>query len=47
VRRGDPLLDLHYRERRKLDAALALLAPAVEYGEAAPPARRNIVGEVR
>jgi pyrimidine-nucleoside phosphorylase len=47
VRAGDPLLELHYRDRARLDAALRLAAQAVTIGDERPAARRLIVGEVR
>jgi pyrimidine-nucleoside phosphorylase len=47
VRVGDALLDVHYRERARLDAALALLSRAATVGDAPPPASRLILGEVR
>ena len=47
VRAGDALLDVHYRERARLDAALALLSRAATVGDAPPPASRLILGEVR
>jgi thymidine phosphorylase len=47
VRAGDPLLELHYRDRGRLDAASALAGKAVAIGDAAPAASRLIVGEVR
>jgi pyrimidine-nucleoside phosphorylase len=47
VRAGDPLLELHYRERGRLDAALLLARQAVVVGDERPASRRLIVGEVR
>jgi thymidine phosphorylase len=47
VRAGDALLDLHYRDRGRLDTALALTAEAITIGDEPPVARRLIVGEVR
>jgi pyrimidine-nucleoside phosphorylase len=43
---GDPVLELHYRDRARLDAALALLARAVTIGDDRPTDRRRLVGEV-
>jgi pyrimidine-nucleoside phosphorylase len=43
---GDPLLELHVRDRAKLEAALPLLAGAVSIGEHRPAARSMLVGEV-
>jgi pyrimidine-nucleoside phosphorylase len=47
VRAGDAVLELHYRDRARLDAALALAAQAATIGDERPPAARLIVGEVR
>ena len=47
VRAGDPLFDIHYRDRARLDTALALIARAVTIGDARPPSTPLIVGEVR
>jgi thymidine phosphorylase len=47
VRAGDPLLELHYRDRAKLEGALDLVRRAVVIGEARPAPRPLIVGEVR
>jgi pyrimidine-nucleoside phosphorylase len=47
VRAGDAVLELHYRDRDRLDAALALAAQAATIGDERPPAARLIVGEVR
>jgi pyrimidine-nucleoside phosphorylase len=47
VRGGDPVLELHYRDRPRLDAALALAGRAITIGGAAPPPRRLILDEVR
>ncbi|HEV3139724.1 MAG TPA: thymidine phosphorylase [Vicinamibacterales bacterium] len=47
VKAGDPILEVHYRERARLDAALALTGPAITIGDAAPPVRRLILDEVR
>ena len=44
---GDAVLELHYREQAKLDAALALLGRAVTIGDEPPIRRAIIVGEVR
>jgi pyrimidine-nucleoside phosphorylase len=47
VRAGDPILELHYRERTRLDAALPLVRQAVSVGDE-PPVRRPLVrDEVR
>jgi thymidine phosphorylase len=44
---GDPVLELHYREQAKLDAALVLARRAITIGDEAPTLRAIIVGEVR
>jgi pyrimidine-nucleoside phosphorylase len=46
VRAGDALLELHYRNRPKLDAALALTTRAVSIRETRPATARLIVAEV-
>jgi len=46
ISRGAAVLELHYRDRAKLDAALVLAAEAVRIGPAAPPAARLVVAEV-
>jgi pyrimidine-nucleoside phosphorylase len=47
VAAGDPILELHYREPAKLDAALALAGRAISIGDEAPARRAIIAGEVR
>jgi pyrimidine-nucleoside phosphorylase len=47
VRAGDAVLELHYRDRARLEAAVTLSARAVTIGDERPPAARLIVGEVR
>jgi thymidine phosphorylase len=47
VSAGDPVLELHYRDAAKLDAALVLAHRAVTIGEEPPSLRAIIVGEVR
>ena len=47
VRAGDAVLELHYRDPARLDAALALAVRAVTIGDERLPAARLIVGEVR
>jgi pyrimidine-nucleoside phosphorylase len=46
VRAGDAVLELHYRDRARLDAAMRLAASAVTIGDERPAVRRLIVGEV-
>jgi pyrimidine-nucleoside phosphorylase len=47
VREGAPVLELHYRDRARLDAALRLTSRAITIGDEPPPPARLIVGEVR
>ncbi len=47
VSAGDPILELHYREQAKLDAALILISRAITIGDEPPALRAIIVGEVR
>jgi thymidine phosphorylase len=47
VEKGGAVLEMHYRDRGRLDAALALVARAVTIGEQPPAVRPIIVGEVR
>jgi pyrimidine-nucleoside phosphorylase len=47
VRAGDPLFEVHYRDRARLDTALTLTARAVTIGDARLPSTPLIVGEVR
>jgi pyrimidine-nucleoside phosphorylase len=47
VREGAPVLELHYRDRARLDAALRLASQAITIGDEPPPPARLIVGEVR
>jgi len=44
---GDTVLELHYRDRGRLETAAALAARAIVIGDQPPPARRLVVGEVR
>jgi thymidine phosphorylase len=44
---GDPLLELHYRDRARLQTALALASQAIAIGDDRPPRTPLIVGEVR
>jgi pyrimidine-nucleoside phosphorylase len=45
--KGDPIIELHYRHGTDLDAALMLLAKAMEIGEEPPAATSLVVEEVR
>jgi thymidine phosphorylase len=47
VNRGDILLELHHRDGRGLEAALAMCREAVTIGDTAPPRREKVLGEVR
>jgi pyrimidine-nucleoside phosphorylase len=47
VREGAPVLELHYRDRARLEAALRLTGQAITIGDEPPPPARLIVGEVR
>ena len=47
VNAGDPVLELHYRDRARLETAVALATRAIVIGDQPPPARRLVVGEVR
>ena len=47
VQAGDPILELHYRDRARLEAALPLASAAITVGDAPPPPRRLILDEVR
>ena len=46
LRAGEPVLELHYRDRARLETAEALAARAVVVGDARPPAERLLCGEV-
>jgi pyrimidine-nucleoside phosphorylase len=47
VRAGDPIVELHYRDRSRLEAARSLATRAITIGGGAPAVRPLIVGEVR
>src|SRR5205823_180148 len=47
VERGQPLIEIHHRDGRGVDAALALCADAVVIGDELVPPRPTILGEVR
>jgi pyrimidine-nucleoside phosphorylase len=47
VRAGAPLLELHFRDRTRLEAAMRLTSQAITVGDEPPAPGRLIVGEVR
>jgi pyrimidine-nucleoside phosphorylase len=47
VERGQPVLELHHRDGRGLNAALALCDDALSIGDEAPVPRAKLLGEVR
>jgi pyrimidine-nucleoside phosphorylase len=47
VRSGDPILELHYRDRGKLESAISRARHAIAIGERRPQSRPLIVAEVR
>jgi len=47
VNAGDTVLELHYRDRARLETAVALATRAIVIGDQPPAARRLVVGEVR
>ena len=47
VRSGQPLLELHHRDGRGLDEALALCGDAIVIGDTPPPPRAIVLDEVR
>ena len=47
IEKGDTLLEVHYRDRGRLDTALSLLQQAIRVGESRSAAMPLIVGEVR
>ena len=47
VRAGAPVLELHYRDRSRLEAAIRLTSQAITIGDEPPAPGRLIVGEVR
>jgi len=46
VEAGDPILELHYRDRARLDLALPLAKRSIAVGDARPAPRPLLVGEV-
>jgi pyrimidine-nucleoside phosphorylase len=47
VTEGQPLLELHHRRGRGLEAARQLCAAAIEIGDVPPPARPAVIDEIR
>ena len=47
VRAGDPVLELHFRDRTKLQQALGRATAAIAIGDTRPAVRPLVVGEVR
>jgi pyrimidine-nucleoside phosphorylase len=47
VREGQPLLEIHYRDGRGLDAARGLCQEAVTIGDEPPGRRPRVIGDVR
>jgi pyrimidine-nucleoside phosphorylase len=47
VRAGQPVLELHYRDRARLESAVRLTRQAITVGDEQPARRPLIVGEVR
>jgi thymidine phosphorylase len=47
VAAGQPLLELHHRDGRGVEAALALCREAIAIGDAPPPRHATILGHVR
>jgi thymidine phosphorylase len=46
VRAGDPVFELHYRDRGRLPHAIEMLSRAMAIGSTRPAERRLILGEV-
>jgi pyrimidine-nucleoside phosphorylase len=47
VERGQPIIEIHHRAGRGVNAALALCSDAVTIGDEAPPRRPVVLGDVR
>jgi pyrimidine-nucleoside phosphorylase len=44
---GQPLLELHHRDGRGVEAAMALCREAIAIGDEPPPLRKTVLGAVR
>jgi pyrimidine-nucleoside phosphorylase len=44
---GQPLIELHHRDGKGLDAAMALCRDALAVGDVAPPSRPKVLAEIR
>jgi pyrimidine-nucleoside phosphorylase len=47
IERGDPIIEIHHRDGRGLNAALALCSDAIAIADEPPPYQPAILGEVR
>jgi thymidine phosphorylase len=47
LKSGDPVLELHYRDRSRVESAIGLCARAVEIGDAPPTHKPLIVEQIR
>jgi len=47
VQAGDPILELHVRDRGRLETAMRLASQAITIGDRRPPPTRLVVAEVR
>jgi thymidine phosphorylase len=47
VRAGDPVLEMHFRDRGRLETAIRLTSRAIAIADGRPAPRGLIVGEIR